>query len=127
MRTTTSEPFLIRRSITLFLVPCIALLAAGCGGSDSKSAKSIDVGAARAEFQKTCKSCHTLADAEANGMFGPDLDMLQPSREQVLQQIKNGGGGMPAGLLTGDDAELVADYVAQVAGAQASSKAAGDE
>jgi mono/diheme cytochrome c family protein len=76
--------------------------------------------AAAVTFQQTCGSCHTLADAGTNGTIGPDLDALQPSREQVLAAIANGGtgtGAMPAGLLTGDDATQVADYVASVAGA----------
>jgi mono/diheme cytochrome c family protein len=75
--------------------------------------------AAAATFQQTCGSCHALAAAGTEATVGPDLDALQPTREQVLAAIANGGtgsGAMPADLLSGDDADQVADYVASVAG-----------
>lgn len=43
-----------------------------------------------------CGSCHTLAAAGATGAVGPNLDDLKPSRETVVGQVTNGGGGMPA-------------------------------
>lgn len=67
-------------------------------------------------FQSSCKVCHTLGDADANGVFGPNLDVLQPGYKRVRDEIDSGGGGMPAHILTGRDADLVAAYVAQVAG-----------
>ncbi|MBC7643633.1 MAG: cytochrome c, partial [Thermoleophilia bacterium] len=57
-----------------------------------------------------------LADANTNGAVGPNLDDLQPTRETVEAQIANGGGGMPAGLLHGQDAKDVAAYVGSHAG-----------
>jgi mono/diheme cytochrome c family protein len=72
-------------------------------------------------FGDTCGSCHTLQAAGATGTVGPDLDALQPSREQVLAAIANGGTGsgvMPSGLLSGNDAEQVAAYVAASAGSR---------
>jgi sulfite dehydrogenase len=77
--------------------------------------------AAAVLFRDTCGSCHTLQAAGTQGTIGPDLDTLQPSREQVLAAIANGGTGtgtMPAGLLTGADAETTADYVATSAGSR---------
>jgi mono/diheme cytochrome c family protein len=74
----------------------------------------------KALFIQTCKSCHTLAAVGANGVTGPDLDELGGvDRERVLHAIKIGGTGdgrMPPGLLDGQNAELVARYVAKVAG-----------
>jgi cytochrome c553 len=71
-------------------------------------------------FIANCKSCHTLAAVQAHGVTGPNLDELGGlDKERVLNAIKNGGTGqkrMPKGLLTGEDAEYVAAYVAQVAG-----------
>jgi len=43
-----------------------------------------------------CGSCHTLEAAGATGAVGPNLDDLKPSQETVVQQVTNGGGGMPA-------------------------------
>jgi cytochrome c553 len=71
-------------------------------------------------FIANCKSCHTLAAVQAHGVTGPNLDELGGlDKQRVLNAIKNGGTGqkrMPKGLLTGEDAEYVASYVAQVAG-----------
>jgi mono/diheme cytochrome c family protein len=71
-------------------------------------------------FIATCKSCHDLDAVQARGVTGPDIDELGAvDRERVLNAIENGGTGqgrMPAGLLEGQDAEDVANYVARVAG-----------
>jgi len=71
-------------------------------------------------FIQTCKSCHTLAAVQARGVTGPNLDELGGlDRQRVLNAIKKGGTGqgrMPAGLLQGEEAEQVAQYVARVAG-----------
>ena len=71
-------------------------------------------------FIANCKSCHTLAAVQAYGVTGPNLDELGGiDKQRVLNAIKNGGTGqnrMPKGLLTGEDAQNVATYVAQVAG-----------
>jgi mono/diheme cytochrome c family protein len=63
--------------------------------------------------------CHALAAAGTTATVGPDLDELQPTAEQVLAAIENGGAGsgqMPAGLLSGADAERVAEFVSGAAG-----------
>jgi mono/diheme cytochrome c family protein len=72
----------------------------------------------RAVFAETCASCHTLADARASGMFGPDLDAARPSAARVRTMIRTGSldGIMQPGLLQGADARRVAAYVARVAG-----------
>jgi cytochrome c553 len=71
-------------------------------------------------FIQTCKSCHTLAAVQAHGVTGPDLDQLGGlDKQRVLKAIEQGGSGsgrMPAELLSGEDAEAVATYVADVAG-----------
>lgn len=71
-------------------------------------------------FRQTCASCHSLAAAGANGIPGPDLDESgEMTVERVVRAIEVGGTGqkrMPAGLLQGENAELVAGYVAEVAG-----------
>ena len=43
-----------------------------------------------------CGDCHTMAAANATGTTGPNLDDLQPDLEQVVSQVTNGGGAMPA-------------------------------
>jgi mono/diheme cytochrome c family protein len=79
-------------------------------------------------FVTNCGACHTLAKAGTDGVVGPNLDELlaPPSptppdpktiEPRVLSAIENGvGGRMPAGILTGEQAETVASFVSQVAG-----------
>jgi cytochrome c2 len=113
-----------------FLAGLILVLGTGCGtggpaeGGDANQGKKL--------FQTTgqCGGCHTMRDAGSSGKIGPNLDeAFQASRDEgykesaiknvVLDQIRfpTTGSGMPADLLTGDDAVDVAAYVAKCAGA----------
>lgn len=112
VRQSTTQYYLI---ITLFL---LAFIVSGCSRSYSldKPDQPVDTTAGRELFQQNCRVCHTMQDANAAGTFGPDLDQLQPNAKRVREQIDSGGGGMPADLLTGVKADLVARYIAEVAG-----------
>jgi mono/diheme cytochrome c family protein len=87
----------------------------------------------RTLFAKNCSTCHTLAGAHSAGKVGPNLDVLiaginGASPQETIKNrvtfiqdaIKNGrargSGQMPAELLDGQDAQNVANFVAQVAG-----------
>ena len=71
----------------------------------------------RAIFRETaappCSTCHTLADAEAVGAVGPNLDELARSPEQVKAAVTNGVGAMPPfdKTLTPEQIDDVARYV----------------
>jgi mono/diheme cytochrome c family protein len=82
----------------------------------------------KALFIEKCAACHALARAGTAGTVGPDLDAaFRRARADgfgadtiagvVEQQIDHPrrGSRMPADLVTGDDAEDVAAYVAKVA------------
>ncbi|HEX2112335.1 MAG TPA: cytochrome c [Gaiellaceae bacterium] len=43
-----------------------------------------------------CGNCHIFEPAGSEGTVGPNLDDAQLSFEQVVEQVRNGGGGMPA-------------------------------
>ena len=43
-----------------------------------------------------CGGCHALEEAGSTGASGPNLDEAKPGYEEALEQIRNGGGGMPA-------------------------------
>jgi uncharacterized membrane protein len=65
-----------------------------------------------------CGSCHALADADATGAVGPDLDAAASSEDLVRDRVTNGRGGMPAfrGQLSADEIDAVAAYVSSAAG-----------
>jgi len=85
----------------------------GLGGTPIKAS------AGQTLFTENCGSCHTLAAAGTTGQVGPNLDQLKPKAALVLAALKKGGAGsgtMPKDLLTGKDAQDVADYIQQNAG-----------
>jgi len=102
-----------------------------CGGGVARTG---DAQRGKELFVQKCASCHTLADAGARGTVGPNLDDVfrvvraqgfdeSSIRDIVAGQIRypvsntpTGAPGMPANLVTGDDVEAVASYVASVAG-----------
>jgi mono/diheme cytochrome c family protein len=71
-------------------------------------------------FGERCNNCHTLAAADTAGKVGPNLDNLKPPYGLVLNAIqtgrRRGAGTMPAGIVSGKDAQDVASFVAAVAG-----------
>ena len=92
---------------------------AATGGTAAPKLDAAMMTAAKTTFTSTCGGCHTLKDAGTVGQVGPILDGLaaaQLTYDHIEMQIMNGGNGMPAGLLSGKDAENVAAYVSSVAG-----------
>jgi mono/diheme cytochrome c family protein len=117
----------VRRKTVLALIPVLLVLA-GCGsGTEVKPVAETVIGtvpteqptkgdatAGKAVFASAgCGSCHTLKAANTNGKVGPNLDQLKPNLQQTVEQVKNGGGGMPAfqGQLS---AKQIADVAAFV-------------
>jgi cytochrome c551/cytochrome c550 len=94
------------------------------GDPDSSPAKvAASDESARALFATNCGSCHTLDRAGTDGVVGPNLDELlgagtpEANEPRVMNAIDNGvEGRMPAGILQGEQAEEVANFVARVAG-----------
>lgn len=90
--------------------------------------------AGRDLFDTNCGACHALSAAGTDGNFGPDLDellaptgepadpsSLKSAEERVLNAIDNGvdsstPGRMPGGILAGEQARQVAEFVASEAG-----------
>jgi mono/diheme cytochrome c family protein len=71
-------------------------------------------------FTANCTGCHTLADANASGTVGPNLDDLKPDYQRVTAQVTNGGGVMPAygkdGTFTDQQVADVSAYVVTATG-----------
>jgi mono/diheme cytochrome c family protein len=105
------------------VIPLLALLHNGNTQADA-AIGGIELTAAqehgRQVFKERCATCHTLDDAGAVGMVGPDLDDLRPPQALILDAINKGRargqGQMPAQLISGPEAQDVANYVATVAG-----------
>jgi mono/diheme cytochrome c family protein len=109
------------------LVPAWAISREG-GGDASPQAVPEDESEAKDLFVTNCGSCHTLYKAGTDGIVGPDLDEIlappsptPPDPEtispRVLNAIENGvEGKMPADILSGPQAQEVANFVAEVAG-----------
>jgi cytochrome c553 len=114
--------FAIVAAIVLFglVVPGIIVTGDQASAGPGGETLSANLKDGRELFNAKCATCHTLADANAVGRVGPDLDVLAPTAGLVLNAIKTGRargqGQMPALLLDGQDAKHVADYVAEVAG-----------
>jgi mono/diheme cytochrome c family protein len=109
------------------LIPYWAISKEGEEGASPEAVASADE-EAKELFQTNCGACHTLARGGTDGIVGPDLDDLlgggtpETNQERVLNAIEDGfnskgfQGYMPAGIVQGEDAELVANFVARVAG-----------
>jgi mono/diheme cytochrome c family protein len=71
-------------------------------------------------FAQRCANSHTQQATAAVAQVGPNLDDLRPPKNLVLDAINNGrargNGNMAAGLVEGEDAEHVAEYVAKAVG-----------
>ncbi|HSC91230.1 MAG TPA: c-type cytochrome [Gaiellaceae bacterium] len=110
------------------------LLLGGCG-SEAHVETAGNTTRGKELFTQKCGACHTLADAGARGTIGPNLDdafhsvrVKQGFEESTIRDLVRGqiayptesppagGQGMPADIVTGDDADAVASYVASVAG-----------
>jgi cytochrome c oxidase subunit II len=72
----------------------------GGGGGGEADGKTLFTDAAQ---PTACKSCHTLADAEATGTTGPNLDEVVPdmSEEEVRQSIQDPDAEIEEGFQPG--------------------------
>ncbi|WP_223595020.1 cytochrome c551 [Neobacillus bataviensis] len=111
-------------------VICIVFLGflAACGGGNDKDtadndktttekteekAPATNTANADATFQQSCAACH---GADLKSGSAPDLDKIgsKYSKAEILDIIEHGKeGGMPAGLLKGDDADAVATWLSE--------------
>jgi mono/diheme cytochrome c family protein len=124
----------IRGLLGACAVIAAALVASGCGTVGVSEAGSGDVRAGKELFVPKCGQCHALADAGTRAQIGPNLDdaFIQSRAdglgETTIQTVvrgqiaypvidpPTGTTGMPADIVTGEDAEAVSAYVASVAG-----------
>jgi mono/diheme cytochrome c family protein len=127
MKRSTFVTFGLVALLFAVLIPAWAISREGSEDASPGSVpSSLDEG--KELFVTNCGACHTLAKAGTDGVVGPNLDDLlaPPSptppdpatvKPRVLSAVENGvAGRMPKGILSGAQAEEVADFVSQVAG-----------
>jgi mono/diheme cytochrome c family protein len=128
-----------RRARTRLLAIAVAAAAFGagaCGEQDIQLAENDPNYEGAVIFQERCSGCHTLEAAGTQGsasdpngreyVDGPSFDTRVEDVDQVLYAIRNGGfssGPMPQDIVVGEEAEKVADFVAEYAGEDAAAAA----
>ena len=85
----------------------------GGGGGEGDAAAGKEVYASAG-----CGSCHTFTDAGTSGTVCPNLDESSVDVAAAEEQIRAGGGGMPAfeGQLSDEEIANVAAYVVEARG-----------
>jgi cytochrome c5 len=91
----------------------VATETTGGGGGGGGSGGGGDAAAGKAIFTANCGTCHTLQEAGTSGTVGPNLDQVSLDVAAVVQQVTNGGGGMPpfGGQLSEKEIQDVAAFV----------------
>jgi mono/diheme cytochrome c family protein len=121
-----------RLTLTATLL-CAVALGTGACGSEGVELASDDPNYAGAQlFAERCSGCHTFSAAGTEGSSsniatrerkdGPNFDQRQESVEDVLFAIQNGGfssGPMPQNIATGEEAQAIAEFVAEYSGSGA--------
>ncbi|ETT82038.1 cytochrome c551 [Viridibacillus sp. FSL R5-0477] len=98
-----------------------ALVLGACGGNDKakeettneKNGSETAAVDAQQIIQSKCISCHG-ENLEGQGNF-PNISKIGAtlSKKEILDVINNGKNGMPGGLITGDDADAVAQWLSK--------------
>jgi len=118
------------RRLTIVLALGAALVA-GCGG-EIEVPEDERVAHQGAElFYERCSGCHSMEAANAYGSKpegqlqrgertnGPNFNVKKVSRDDALFAIRNGGFSgaiMPANIVVGEDADAVAEFLAEYSG-----------
>ena len=117
-----------RRLLALPVI--VAALAFGACGSEGIQLAEDDPNYEGARlFDENCAGCHTLDAVGSHGSAtdvgsreqrdGPNFNERSEDVEAVLYAIRNGGfssGPMPQNIVTGEDAQKVAEFVAEYSG-----------
>jgi mono/diheme cytochrome c family protein len=132
----SKRTFVVFGLVVIVLVALIPWLVFRSDGDAARGAQQVpsDLKEGQSLFQTNCGTCHTLYAAGTDGNYGPDLDeLLAPNgpasgsevksiEERVLNALNKGvdstttPGRMPPEILSGAQAEAVAEFVAHTAG-----------
>jgi mono/diheme cytochrome c family protein len=126
----------VTRPIAIACVLVAAILA-GCGGEISVPQSDQTAHRGAELFYERCSGCHTFSKANAYGSKpigqlqggertnGPNFDVRHVAKEDALFAIRNGGFSgaiMPANVVTGAQAEKVAEFLDKYSGKKSGSE-----
>jgi len=121
-------PGRLNPAISLAVLVAAALILAACGTEGIEVAEDDPHYEGAVLFAERCSGCHTLKAAGAQGSAnralrnqGPNLDERPVSVEDALYAIRNGGFSgaiMPQNIVVGDEAQTVAEFVAEYSGSE---------
>lgn len=100
-----------KKLLSALLGTALVMSLAACGGGDDEGGDTAQAGDAEKIYSQKCSSCH---GGDLKGGMGPDLTAVgaSKSKDEIAAIIKDGtDGGMPAGLIEGDDLDKVADWL----------------
>ena len=123
-----------KQALRLALTVALAGVVSACGSQEVElqQGASTRVRDGAVIFNDKCAGCHTLESAGAQGsafkvrdrerVDGPNFNTRPEQRDAILYAIRNGGFSgaiMPENIVVGDEAEKVAEYLAEYAGKDA--------
>jgi hypothetical protein len=128
-----SHPMLRPRRVLLIaaLLAATAGSVVACGEEGISSSLTPEQRHAAQIFDERCSGCHTLGVAGTQGSAtnirtseykdGPNFDQRKVTKNCALYAIRNGGfssGPMPQDIVVGEDAVLLANFLAETSGSQ---------
>jgi mono/diheme cytochrome c family protein len=118
-----------RRHLAVALAVAASSLFAACGEQSIQLSESDPNYEGAKIFEQRCSGCHSLNVAGTQGSAtdvhdrerrdGPNFNERHVERDQVLYAIENGGYSnqwMPQDIVVGEEAEKVADFLAEFSG-----------
>jgi mono/diheme cytochrome c family protein len=106
-----------------------AVALTGCGSANVQLAESDPDYEGAQLFVEHCSGCHTFEPAGTEGSAskvstreykdGPNFNQRKETEEDVIYAIENGGfssGPMPQNIVTGEDAQKIAAFIAKYSG-----------
>jgi mono/diheme cytochrome c family protein len=118
-----------RRHLAVALALAAGSLFAGCGEQGIELSKSDPDYEGAKIFQQRCSGCHSLSVVGTQGSAsdvhsreykdGPNFNEREETKDQILYAIENGGfssGPMPQDIVVGEEAQKVAEFLAEYSG-----------
>jgi mono/diheme cytochrome c family protein len=127
------------RPLALAALACagVTMVLGGCGGKIEVSNQQTSLHRGAQLFNQRCSGCHSIDAANAYGSKpqgqlqggertnGPNFNVRHVKKDDVLFAIRNGGFSgaiMPANVVVGRNAELVAEFLDRYSGRKKANK-----